>query len=327
LATDPISDFPVAFALLDSNDQEHMRRFLANLKQHGFQPQVVVTDGSSLDPKLLAELWPDAEHQLCVFHGWQDINGRVLDAVKRLRRELKRRGKRGRGRPKNTARQRRGLTLEEQVTLHLQASALDRDQGRKPRRPAARRPLEDVRVLARVAHAPTLRRQSRWAVRLRSIATPRLLPTRGLGPRFDVCRDPRIIVGAEAARRRQVRQDDRIPPHTRRASRRSQPTIPPHPPTGRADEQPRGTYEPEAAVLREIALQMASPPQDRLLCAAGLRSLAKNPCRHCQLQPRCSVDHQRPISPAQTQRGLILEFTVGISEKCRFFSRLYRHRR
>lgn len=117
LATDPISDFPVAFALLDSNDQEHMRRFLANLKQHGFQPQVVVTDGSSLYPKLLAELWPDAEHQLCVFHVWQDINGRVLDAVKRLRRELKRRGKRGRkrgrGRPKKTARQRRGLTLED----------------------------------------------------------------------------------------------------------------------------------------------------------------------------------------------------------------------
>jgi transposase InsO family protein len=29
---------------------------------------VVVTDGSNLCPAVLAELWPDARHQLCVFH-------------------------------------------------------------------------------------------------------------------------------------------------------------------------------------------------------------------------------------------------------------------
>lgn len=117
LATDPIGDFPVAFALVDSNDGEHMRRFLANLKRHGFEPRVVVTDGSPLYPKLLAELWPETEHQLCVFHVLQDINAHVLDAVKRLRRAMKRRGqrgrKRGRGRPKKSARKRRGLTLED----------------------------------------------------------------------------------------------------------------------------------------------------------------------------------------------------------------------
>src|SRR3954471_2024925 len=32
LATDPISDLPVAFALVRANDQDHMRRFLQNLK-------------------------------------------------------------------------------------------------------------------------------------------------------------------------------------------------------------------------------------------------------------------------------------------------------
>jgi transposase-like protein len=31
-------------------------------------PKVVVTDGSNLYPGVLAELWSDAEHQLCVFH-------------------------------------------------------------------------------------------------------------------------------------------------------------------------------------------------------------------------------------------------------------------
>ena len=48
LATDPLADLPVAFALVDANDQDHMRRFLQNLKHWGFAPQVVVTDGSNL---------------------------------------------------------------------------------------------------------------------------------------------------------------------------------------------------------------------------------------------------------------------------------------
>ncbi|QEL16849.1 transposase [Limnoglobus roseus] len=48
LATDPLGDFPVAFALVRANDQDHMRRFLNNLRNHGFWPRVVVTDGSKL---------------------------------------------------------------------------------------------------------------------------------------------------------------------------------------------------------------------------------------------------------------------------------------
>ena len=35
LATDPIRDLPVAFALVSANDQDHMRRFLQNLKNWG----------------------------------------------------------------------------------------------------------------------------------------------------------------------------------------------------------------------------------------------------------------------------------------------------
>src|SRR4051794_38330336 len=46
LATDPLSDLPVAFALVDKNDRDHMRRFLADLKNWDFSPKVVVTDGS-----------------------------------------------------------------------------------------------------------------------------------------------------------------------------------------------------------------------------------------------------------------------------------------
>ena len=81
---------------------------------------MVVTDGSSLYPALLAEIWPLAEHQLCVFHVLKDINDEVLDAVRRIRRQMQRRGSRGRkrkpGRPKKgTARQHRQRKLRDKA--------------------------------------------------------------------------------------------------------------------------------------------------------------------------------------------------------------------
>src|SRR3954454_6381553 len=122
LATDPLADLPVAFALVDRNDADHMRRFLGNLKTWGLMPRVVVTDGSNLYPAVLAELWPDADHQLCVFHVIKDINKLVLDAVRRLRSAMGRRGKagrkkkRGRKGAKAKARAaRRGLTVKEKA--------------------------------------------------------------------------------------------------------------------------------------------------------------------------------------------------------------------
>jgi transposase len=78
--------------LVSANDQEHMARFLRQLRDHGFHPRVVITDGSGLYPALLAALWPHAEHQLCVFHIVQDITSEVLEAVKRLRRQQRRQG-------------------------------------------------------------------------------------------------------------------------------------------------------------------------------------------------------------------------------------------
>jgi hypothetical protein len=122
LATDPLHDLPVAFALVAANDRVHMRRFLGNLKTWGLNPDVVVTDGSNLYPAVLAELWPGADHQLCVFHVIKDINKSVLDAVRRLRSAMGRRGKagrkkkRGRKGAKAKARAaRRGLTVKEKA--------------------------------------------------------------------------------------------------------------------------------------------------------------------------------------------------------------------
>jgi hypothetical protein len=112
LATDPIGDFPVAFALVSANDQDHMGRFLQNLKNHGFLPQVVVTDGSNLYPKLLAEIWPNARHQLCIFHVIKDINDCVMDALRQLRRRHARTGGRKRRRGRPTKAQKRARTKE-----------------------------------------------------------------------------------------------------------------------------------------------------------------------------------------------------------------------
>jgi len=120
LATDPLSDIPVAFALVSTNDQPHMRRFLKNLRTWGLQPQVVITDDSKLYPKVLEELWPDADHQLCVFHVIKNINKLVLDALRRLRNKLERKGKGGRrkrrgrkSKAQKLRQQRRGPTAKE----------------------------------------------------------------------------------------------------------------------------------------------------------------------------------------------------------------------
>jgi hypothetical protein len=124
LGTDPIADLPVAFALVSRNDKQHMRRFLSNLKGWGLLPAVVVTDGSELYPAVLAQLWPHARHQLCVFHILKDINDLILAAVRRLAKALARRGnagrKRQRGRPSKKQRQARaaaGPTLKEKAAF------------------------------------------------------------------------------------------------------------------------------------------------------------------------------------------------------------------
>jgi Transposase len=124
LATDPLSNVPVAFALVAANDQDHMQRFLKNLKNWGLMPHVVITDDSNLYPAVLAQLWPDAEHQLCVFHIIKNINKLILDAVRRLRTAMSRRGKGGRKKRRGrkskktkAAAKRRGLTVKEKANF------------------------------------------------------------------------------------------------------------------------------------------------------------------------------------------------------------------
>src|SRR3974377_841060 len=96
LATDPLSDLPVAFALVAANDQDHMWRFLKNLKNWGLEPRVVVTDGSNFYPPARAEVLSRAGHPFCGFHGIKNNNKLILDAVRRMQKAMSRRGKGGR---------------------------------------------------------------------------------------------------------------------------------------------------------------------------------------------------------------------------------------
>ncbi len=158
LATDPLNDLPVAFALVAANDQDHMMRFLKNLKIWGLNPQVVVTDGSNLYPGVLAELWSDAEHQLCVFHVIKDINELILDAVRRMRTAMGRRGKAGRkkkrgrkGAKSKAAAARRGMTVKEKakfVFKHRHLIVTRRENLTEARRDALQRMLEYLPELA-----------------------------------------------------------------------------------------------------------------------------------------------------------------------------------
>jgi Transposase len=114
----------VGFALVGANDAEHMARFLRNLACWGLRPEVVVSDGSNLYPELLAALWPEARHQLCIFHLLRDVLAKVLDAVRRLRQAQARRGRAGRprrrGRPskrQQARRRQRGPTAKEKAAF------------------------------------------------------------------------------------------------------------------------------------------------------------------------------------------------------------------
>jgi hypothetical protein len=143
LGTDPLADLPVACALVRRNDQPHLRRFLANLKGWGLLPRVVVSDGSNLYPTVLAELWPQARHQLCVFHILKDINDLIIKAVRRLGQALLQRGQAGRqrqlGRPRHqqqavprqpgpTLQQQAGFILKHRFLIVKKTSNLDRQQ-------------------------------------------------------------------------------------------------------------------------------------------------------------------------------------------------------
>jgi transposase-like protein len=198
LATDPVNDFPVAFALVRANDQDHMRRFLHNLQNWGFAPKVVITDGSNLYPSLLAEVWPQARHQLCVFHVLKDINEHVFDALRRLRQRLARQGKRKRrrGRPSKAqqrARARSGKTKKDQAYFiwkhrHLIVTRPEHLNGRE------RRWLSQM-----FASLPALRSLRQFVLRVYRLFDPQQSPHQARCRHAALVKDPAFLADPDLA--------------------------------------------------------------------------------------------------------------------------------
>jgi Transposase len=96
----------LAFRVLDHDPTEDdvrafLREFKGQLDRRGLIVLGITTDGSSLYPKVLKELWPKARHQICEFHVIKEINKTVLHALAKLRKEMTAQiPKQPRGRPR-----------------------------------------------------------------------------------------------------------------------------------------------------------------------------------------------------------------------------------
>ena len=92
LDQDPTQDDVLAFLTEFKGQLDSRRRSV-----HG-----ITTDGSSLYPKVLKGLWPNARHQICEFHVLKEITKAVLHALAKLRKEMTAQiPKQPRGRPSN----------------------------------------------------------------------------------------------------------------------------------------------------------------------------------------------------------------------------------
>lgn len=94
LAVDPAApdgDRLVGYTLLPKTteaDQSRVKTFLEGLRTAGITPDEVITDDSRRYPSVLAETWPQAMHQLCLFHATRRVVHAVNDVVKQVRRSL-----------------------------------------------------------------------------------------------------------------------------------------------------------------------------------------------------------------------------------------------
>lgn len=88
LAVDPINDRTILFDLVDSRDSDAIRSFLKQLETMGIDPLVVVTDMWKAYHSALLDVFPEAEHQLCVFHVIQAVMKHTNRAMLAYRRGL-----------------------------------------------------------------------------------------------------------------------------------------------------------------------------------------------------------------------------------------------
>lgn len=107
-ATDPLNDLELLWEMGEgSPNEEDIRRFFQRLKAMGINPKLVVTDGSTLYPKVIEEVWPGAKQQRCVFHFLMQVNKILGKVFWELYKTMPEAPKRKRGRPKKLGRPRK----------------------------------------------------------------------------------------------------------------------------------------------------------------------------------------------------------------------------
>ena len=106
-ATDPLNGVEIVSRVGDgSPTAQDVREFFLELREAGITPQLVVTDGSPLYPEVIAEVWPEADHQRCVFHFIMGSNKALSKAFWAVYNALPAPKKRRRGPPKKRGRPR-----------------------------------------------------------------------------------------------------------------------------------------------------------------------------------------------------------------------------
>jgi transposase-like protein len=92
LAVDPAApdgDRLIGYQLVHGNvDTTEVEHFLAHLREVGVDPDQVITDGSSLYPTVFAKVWPDAAHQLCLFHETRHVTKAVMKTIRAVQKSL-----------------------------------------------------------------------------------------------------------------------------------------------------------------------------------------------------------------------------------------------
>jgi hypothetical protein len=147
LAVDPAAsegDRLVGYHLVDGTvDGDTVAAFVCRLKEAGICPEEVITDGSALYPAVLAEVWPTAAHQLCLFHETRHVTDAVAAVISQARRSLPTpppRLRQGRGGPLSPA----------PPTAHANDPATQQWHLRRARRAAE---LQEVQELARQGYS------------------------------------------------------------------------------------------------------------------------------------------------------------------------------
>jgi len=85
----PDGDRLVGYQLVSGSvEASDVEVFLTHLKTAGIDPAEVITDGSALYPRVLSKVWPQAAHQLCLFHETRHVTAGAMKLINGVRRSL-----------------------------------------------------------------------------------------------------------------------------------------------------------------------------------------------------------------------------------------------